>query len=161
SQGAGVSSRWVWCGGRARWDRCVLALAVTSMLPPLRETTKASDNADFGAHSRSFRTCSPTLRVSCCHSRARLDSGWLAGLDRDGVEPSRPVREVSVHMVIPLSCSPDATHVPYHVLTGITDPHRMKLLIAAALNQRGVKPPRGVGLWQAGSVSQLLRRLPG
>src|SRR5215467_11812523 len=87
------------------------------MLPPLRETTKASDNADFGAHSRSFRTCSPTLRVSCCHSRARLASGWLAGLYREGVEPSGSLRKVSDHMVIPLSCPPDATHVPYKSAT--------------------------------------------
>src|SRR6516162_7018615 len=48
------------------------------MLPPLDGTTKASDNGDFGARSRSFSTCSPTLRTSCCHSRARLASGWLA-----------------------------------------------------------------------------------
>jgi hypothetical protein len=85
--------------------------SVTSILPPLRETTKASDNADFGAHSRSFRTCSPTLRVSCCHSRARLASGWLAGLYREGVEPSGSLRKVSDHMIVPLSCPPDATHV--------------------------------------------------
>jgi hypothetical protein len=51
--------------------------------------------------------------VSCCHSRARLASGWLAGLYREGVEPSGSLRKVSVHMVIPLSCPPDATHVPY------------------------------------------------
>jgi DNA invertase Pin-like site-specific DNA recombinase len=31
--------------------------------------------------------------------------------------------------------------------------------IAAQLNQRGVRTPRGVGSWQAGTVSQLLRRL--
>ena len=81
------------------------------MLPPLRETTKASDNADFGAHSRSFRTCSPTLRVSCCHSRARLASGWLAGLYREGVEPPGLLRKVSelLHL-FPLSwIYPDAT----------------------------------------------------
>src|SRR5215470_11750032 len=55
------------------------AMAVTSILPPLRETTKASDNADFGAHSRSFRTCSPTLRVSCCHLTRKAGfrlAGW-------------------------------------------------------------------------------------
>jgi hypothetical protein len=92
------------------------AAALRGTLPPLRETTKASDNADFGAHSRSFRTCSPTLRVSCCHSRARLASGWLAGLYREGVEPSGSLRKVSDHMVIPLSCPPDATHVPYRSL---------------------------------------------
>src|ERR1700756_3158493 len=83
---------------------------------PLRETAKASDDKHFGAHSRSFGTCSPTLRVSCCHSRARLASGWLAGLYREGVEPSGSLRKVSDHMVIPLSCPPDATHVPYESL---------------------------------------------
>src|SRR5215470_1167379 len=75
---------------------------------PLAITTKASDDADFGARSRSFSTCSPTLRVSCCHSPARLASGWLAGLYREGVEPSGPLRKVSDHMTIPLSCPPDA-----------------------------------------------------
>jgi hypothetical protein len=34
--------------------------------------------AHFGAHSRSFSTCSPTLRASRYRSRARLASGWLA-----------------------------------------------------------------------------------
>ena len=58
-------------------------------------------------------TCSPTLRVSCCHSRARLASGWLAGLYREGVEPSGSLRKVSDHMVIPLSCPPDATQAPF------------------------------------------------
>src|SRR5215467_11814850 len=81
------------------------------MLPPLRETTKASDDADFGAHSRSFSTCSPMLRISCCHSRARLASGWLADLYREGVEPSGSLRKVSDHTVILLSCSPDATPI--------------------------------------------------
>ena len=106
-----VSRRSILCfcsAPRPRSNRCALALAVTSILPPLRETTKASDNADFGAHSRSFRTCSPTLRVSCCHSRARLASGWLAGLYREGVEPSGSLRKVSDHEIILLSCPPDA-----------------------------------------------------
>src|SRR5215467_12770586 len=73
------------------------------------------DDDDFEAHSRSFGTCSPTLRVSCCHSRARLASGWLAGLCREGVEPSGSLRKVSDHMIILLSCSPDATipHFPF------------------------------------------------
>jgi hypothetical protein len=74
-------------------------------------TVKASDDEHFGAHSRSFGTCSPTLRVSCCHSRARLASGWLAGLYREGVEPSGSLRKVSAHTVILLSCHPDATQI--------------------------------------------------
>ena len=66
-------------------------------------------NCYFGAHSRSFGTRCPTLRVSCCHSRARLASGWLASLCREGVEPSGPRRKVSVRLtIVPLSCSPDA-----------------------------------------------------
>jgi hypothetical protein len=76
-------------------------------------TTKASNDRDFGAHSRSFGTCSSTLRVSCRHSRARLASGWLAGLCREGVEPSGSLRKVSDHMVVVLlSCHPDAIPIP-------------------------------------------------
>ena len=78
---------------------------------PTSGTVKASDDEHFGAHSRSFGTCSPTLRASCCHSRARLASGWLAGLYREGVEPSGSLRKVSDHMTILLSCSPDATQI--------------------------------------------------
>jgi hypothetical protein len=33
--------------------------------------------------------------------------------------------------------------------------------IAAGLNARGVRPPRGVGEWKVESVTQLLARLPG
>src|SRR5499427_10151530 len=84
---------------------------------PVWGKTKASDDTNFGAHSRSFNTCSPTLRVSCCHSRARLASGWLAGLYREGVEPSGSLRKVSDHTVILLSCSPDATQIALDQLT--------------------------------------------
>jgi hypothetical protein len=80
---------------------------------PAPSTTKASDDRDFGAHSRSFSTCSPTLRASCCHSRARLASGWLADLYREGVKPSGSLRKVSDHMLVLLSCSPDATRVHF------------------------------------------------
>jgi hypothetical protein len=64
--------------------------------------------AHFGAHSRSFSTCCPTLRASRYRSRARLASGWLAGLYREGVEPSGSLRKVSDHMTVLLPCSPDA-----------------------------------------------------
>src|SRR5215831_4324452 len=83
---------------------------------PTSGTVKASDDKHFGAHSRSFGTCSPTLRASCCHSRARLASGWLAGLYREGVEPSGSLRKVSDHMTILLSCSPDATQIAADLL---------------------------------------------
>jgi hypothetical protein len=33
--------------------------------------------------------------------------------------------------------------------------------IAKALNERGIQTPRGTGAWQAGTVAQLLARMPG
>ena len=68
---------------RPRSNRCALAMTVTSVLPPAYLTVRASDVGYFGAHSRSFGTRCPTLRVSCCHSRARLASGWLAFAGRE------------------------------------------------------------------------------
>jgi hypothetical protein len=81
---------------------------------PRFKHSKGFGDANFGAHSRSFSTCSPTLRVSRCHSRARLASGWLAGLYREGVEPSGSLRKVSDYMIIPLSCPPDASSILFH-----------------------------------------------
>jgi hypothetical protein len=96
---------------RPRSNQCALAMTVTSMLPPANATVRASDDAYFGAHSRSFNTCSPTLRASRCRSRARLASDWLAGLCREGVEPSGSLRKVSDELAILPSCPPDATHL--------------------------------------------------
>jgi hypothetical protein len=73
------------CAPRPRSNRRVLAMSATSMLPPLCAQRRLRQ-LHFGAHSRSFSTRCPTLRVSCCHSRARLASGWLARLCREGVE---------------------------------------------------------------------------
>src|SRR3984893_32974 len=94
---------------RPRSNRCALAIFGHIDAAPATHTAKASAIADFGADSRSFDTRCHTLRASCCHSRARLASGWLACLCREGVEPSGPLRKVSVRLtIVPLSCSPDA-----------------------------------------------------
>jgi hypothetical protein len=63
---------------RPRSNRRALAIAVTSMLPPLCAQRRLRAMADFGADSRSSGTCCPTLRVSRCRSHARLASGWPA-----------------------------------------------------------------------------------
>jgi hypothetical protein len=63
---------------RPRSNRRALAIAVTSMLPPLCAQRRLRAMADFGADWRSFGTCCPTLRVSHCCSHARLASGWPA-----------------------------------------------------------------------------------
>src|SRR5262249_28425916 len=64
---------------------------------PAIRTTRASALADFEADSRSFGTCSPTLRAPLL-SRARLASGWLTGLYREGVEPSGSRWKVSARI---------------------------------------------------------------
>jgi hypothetical protein len=111
---------------------------------PTSGTVKASDDEHFGAHSRSFGTCSPTLRVSCCHSRARLASGWLAGLYREGVEPSGSLRKVSDHMTILLSCSPDATLIAFNGMFILDRRFRScnPLLLAQALPRTFTRPTR-------------------
>jgi len=63
---------------RPRSNRRALAIAVTPVLPPLCAQRRLRAMADFGADSRSFGTCCPTLRVSRCRSHARLASGWPA-----------------------------------------------------------------------------------
>ena len=60
---------------RPRSNRRALAIAVTPMLPPLCAQRRLRAMADFGADSRSFGTCCPTLRVLRCRSHARLASG--------------------------------------------------------------------------------------
>jgi hypothetical protein len=95
---------------RPRSNRHVLANSRPHQCCPRYPYSEGFGNCYFGAHSRSFGTRCPTLRVLCCHSRARLASGWLASLCREGVEPSGPLRKVSVRLtIVPLSCSPDAT----------------------------------------------------
>jgi hypothetical protein len=58
--------------------------------------------ADLGSAHASSRLAELYLRGILA------GSGWLADLYREGVEPSGSLRKVSGHMVIPLSCPPDA-----------------------------------------------------
>ena len=94
------------------------------------------NNEAFGAHSRSFSTRSPTLRASSRDSHARLTSGWLAGLYREGVEPSGSLRKVSDHMVIPLSCHPDATIL---LLRPLPDASSIRLPEGSILSHHGMR----------------------
>jgi hypothetical protein len=130
------------------------------------------NDRDFGAHSRSFSTCSPTLRVSSRDSHARLTSGWLAGLYREGVEPTGSLRKVSDHMVIPLSCHPDATIVPPKIPHGGFSlstapklacqigpsliPLRLSLLPAFPLRRSSLPPPfvLSAAAWVLRSMSE-------
>ena len=93
---------------RPRSNRCALAMAVTSMLPPLPIQRRLRTIADFGAHSRSFSTCSPSFafRVAT-HAQGWLPAGWLAFTGRASNPLDRDERFQIVE-VVPLSCSPDA-----------------------------------------------------
>jgi hypothetical protein len=97
------------CGPGPRSNRRVLAMTVTSMLPPLCGRRRLRHWLISGL-TRSFGTCCHTLHAWRCRTRARLASGWLARLGREGVEPSGSLRKVSARLtIILLSCSPDAT----------------------------------------------------
>jgi hypothetical protein len=64
-------------------------LRVPPMLPPAIRTAKASALADFGAVWRRFGTCCPTLRVSCCRSRAgyfRLAGSAFSGRESNPLD---------------------------------------------------------------------------
>src|SRR5215831_3771455 len=99
---------------------------------PACQTAKASsDKSNFEAHSRSFSSRSRTLRASCCHSRARLTCGWLAGLT-GGVEPSGSLRKVSDHIVI-----------PFPVLLTLDSCRADLVLMTAALGTTGVMQTSG------------------
>ena len=99
---------------RPRSNRRALAITVTSMPPPLCAQRRLRAMLDFGAnpqlqHLLSYASCFalPLTRKA----RFRLAGSAFAGRESNPLEST--TKEVSVHMVIPLSCPPDATHVPH------------------------------------------------
>src|SRR3984893_17174477 len=52
--------------------------------------------------SRGFSTCCLRFTRGVATTHARLASGWLARLYREGVEPSGSLQKVSDHILIPL-----------------------------------------------------------
>jgi hypothetical protein len=51
---------------------------------------------------RGFSTCCLRFKSGVATTHARLASGWLARLYREGVEPSRSQQKVSDHIFVPL-----------------------------------------------------------
>jgi hypothetical protein len=99
---------------RPRPNRRTLANDGLVGAAPAREKAKAPACWISGL-PRGFSTCCLRFTGDVATARARLASGWLAGLFREGVEPSGPLRKVSeLYIPFPLSwIDPDATHVPY------------------------------------------------
>jgi hypothetical protein len=89
-------------GLRPRPNRRSLAsLTVSSMLPPLFPRQGLQRLMNFEALSRGLSTCCLRFRNGVATIPAKLASGWLARLYREGVEPSGSLQEVSDHISPP------------------------------------------------------------
>ena len=72
-------------------------LPVSSLLPPHFPRRRLQRLMNFGALSRGFGTCCLRFKTGVATTPARLASGWLARLYREGVEPSGSLQKVSDH----------------------------------------------------------------
>src|SRR6516164_8071073 len=70
-------------------------LPVSSMLPPHFPRRRLQRLMNFGALSRGFGTCCLRFKNGVATTHAKLASGWLARLYREGVEPSGSLQKVS------------------------------------------------------------------
>src|SRR5262249_9362722 len=73
------------------------SLTVSSMLPPHFPRRRLQRLMNFGALSRGFGTCCLRFTNGVATIHAKLASGWLAHLYREGVEPSGSLQKVSDH----------------------------------------------------------------
>jgi hypothetical protein len=72
------------------------------MLPPLFQQRRLQRLMNFEAQSRGFSTCCLRFKNGVATTHAKLASGWLARLYREGVEPSGSLQKVSDHILVPL-----------------------------------------------------------
>ena len=83
---------------RPRPNRRSLAYPTVSlMLPPHFPRRRLQRLMNFGALSRGFGTCCLGFKNGVATTHAKLASGWLARLYREGVEPSGSLQKVSDH----------------------------------------------------------------
>src|SRR5262249_28552912 len=80
--------------------RSLASLTVSSMLPPRFPRQELQRLMNFGALSRGFGTCCLRFKTGVATTPARLASGWLARLYREGVEPSGSLQKVSDRSLI-------------------------------------------------------------
>ena len=77
--------------------RSLASLTVSSMLPPRFPRQELQRLMNFGALSRGFGTCCLRFKNGVATTHAKLASGWLARLYREGVKPSGSLQKVSDH----------------------------------------------------------------
>ena len=80
--------------------RSLASLTVSSMLPPHFPRRRLQRLMNFGALSRGFGTCCLGFTNGVATIHAKLASGWLARLYREGVEPSGSLQKVSDRSLI-------------------------------------------------------------
>src|SRR6516165_3427535 len=99
------------------------------MLPPRFPRRRLQRLMNFGALSRGFGTCCLRFKNDVATIPAKLASGWLARLYREGVEPSGSLQKVSDHIPILLFwICPGAREVsllnpPHHSITSSAWPN--------------------------------------
>ena len=76
--------------------RSLASLTVSSMLPPRFPRQGLQRLMNFGALSRGFGTCGLRFKTGVATTPARLASGWLARLYREGVEPSGSLQRFQI-----------------------------------------------------------------
>ncbi len=77
--------------------RSLASLTGASMLPSRFPRRRLQRFMNFGAQSRGFGTCCLRFKSDVATTHAKLASGWLARLYREGVEPSGSLQKVSDH----------------------------------------------------------------
>jgi len=75
-------------------------LTVSSMLPPRFPRRRLQRFMNFGAQSRGLAPAAYASRMVLPPPHAKLASGWLAHLCREGVEPSGSLQKVSDQSLI-------------------------------------------------------------
>ena len=86
-------------------------LTVSSMLPPRFPRQGLQRLMNFEAQSRGFDTCCLRFTNDVAATHARLASGWLARLCREGVQPSGSRQKVSVRLILLFWIYPGAREV--------------------------------------------------
>ena len=96
-------------GPRPRPNRRSLAYCRFHRCCPHSDDSEGFSVMVISGLSRGFSTCCLRFKKGVATIHARLASGWLARLYREGVEPSGSRRRVSDHIILPPWTFPGAT----------------------------------------------------
>jgi hypothetical protein len=88
---------------------------------------------------RGFSTCCLRFTSGVATTHAKLASGWLARLYREGVQPSGPLQKVSDHILVPLFwIYPGARRTLLHLSYSCASPCGPAMLVTQDPKQKWV-----------------------